>query len=253
MGDAKRRNPRGFDLATGFSEAERAQLSQLRAGAYRHARTVLERARSAPAAVQRQEIAALHREAVRALDASTDDFLRRAPVGAGIAGKIACRKGCNFCCHSLVEVSIVEAIAVADVIAASPDLCASVRTVAPKVRGLSALARMQAHIPCPLLREDACSVYADRPRSCRALTSYDVAACEDEFAHPAAERPPRLMFAWPRFLAMALTSGLATACSELKLQSNSVELIAGVDTVLADETAVARWLAGGNAFPGSPA
>lgn len=253
MGEARRRNPRGLDLTTGFSEAERALLSQLRAGAYRHAHTVLARARSAAATVQRQEIAALHREAVRALDASTDEFLLRAPAGAGIAAKIACRRGCTFCCHSQVEVSIVEAIAIADVIAADPDLCANVRAAAPKVRGLSALARMQAHIPCPLLRDDACGVYADRPRSCRALTSYDVAACKDEFAHPEAERPPRPMFTWPRYLATALTSGLAAACSELKLQSNTVELIAGVDTVLADQTVVARWLTGDAAFPASPA
>lgn len=253
MGEAKRRKPGGFDLTTGFSEAERAQLSQMRTGAYRHARTVLERARTAPAAIQQHEIAALHLEGVRALDASTEELLRSAPAGAAITAKIACRKGCTFCCHSQVEVSIVEAIAIAHAIAGSPDLSAGVRTAAPKVRGLSALARMQAHIPCPLLRDGACSVYTDRPRSCRALTSYDVSACEDEFERPAAERAPRPTFTWPRYVATALTSGVAMACSELKLQSNTLELIAGVDTVLADQTAVARWLAGETVFPVSPA
>lgn len=253
MGEAKRRKPGSFDLASGFTDAERGRLNELRTGAFRYAHTMLVRARDAAPAEQRQHIAALHREGVRALDAATGNFLRNAPAGPAIAAKIACRKGCSYCCYSQVEVSIVEAIAVADAIATDEPLTTSMRSTAPTVRGLSALARMQAHVPCPLLRDGACSVYADRPRSCRALTSYDAQACEEEFRSPDAERPPRPAFTWPRYLARALTSGVAAACAELALQSNTVELIGGVAAVLEDRTVVHRWLAGDAVFPTAPA
>jgi Fe-S-cluster containining protein len=253
MGEAKRRKPGGFDLASGFTDAERRHLNELRAGAFRYARTMLLRARDFAPEEQRRHIAVLHREGVRALDAATADFLKNAPAGPAIAAKIACRRGCSYCCYSQVEVSIVEAIAVADAIATDGQLAASVRSTAPAVRGLSALARMQAHVPCPLLRDGACSVYADRPRSCRALTSYDAKACEEEFRSPDVERPPRPAFTWPRYLATALTSGVAAACADLTLQSNTVELIGGVAAVLDDQTIVRRWLAGDAVFPSAPA
>ena len=48
-------------------------------------------------------------------------------------------------------------------------------------------------------------------------------------------------------------SGVAAACSDLKLQSNTVELIGGVAAVLDDPMAVQRWLAGEAVFPPSAA
>jgi Fe-S-cluster containining protein len=239
MGEAKRRARSSFDLTSGFS------------GAYRYARILLVRARGVPAAEQRRIIAAVHQESVRTLDSAIDDFLRQPPAGPAVAAKIACRKGCAFCCHTQVEVSIVEAIAIADAITADTTLVENIRATAGKVRGLSALARLQAHVPCPLLRDAACSIYAVRPRSCRALTSYDATACEAEFNAPTLEPAARPTFTWPRYLATALTSGIATACSELNLQSNTVELVAGVDAVLEDETMVSRWLSGAVVFPQS--
>lgn len=248
MGEAKRRARSSFDLTSGFSDAERARLDQVRIGAYRYARTLLDRARLAAGAEQRRIIAGLHHEGIRTLDSATEEFLRQAPAGPGVAAKIACRKGCSFCCYTQVEVSIVEAIAVADSVATEAALAASVRAAVGKVQGLSALDRMRAHIPCPLLRDGACSVYAVRPRSCRALTSYDATACEAEFNTPTLEPAARPTFTWPRYLATALTSGIASACGDLKLQSNTVELVGAVSTVLDDDTAVSRWLAGETVF-----
>ena len=70
------------------------------------------RARSAAdAGGRRQAIAAIHRETASLLDALTQNFFVHDQKGPEIQQAIACRKGCDFCCHSNVEVSIVEAIA----------------------------------------------------------------------------------------------------------------------------------------------
>jgi Fe-S-cluster containining protein len=140
-------------------------------------------------------------------------------------------------------------IGVAAVAAKDPSLRDSVLGTAPKLAGLDALARIKAKTPCPLLRDGACSVYADRPRGCRAFTSYDAKRCEDEFNEPETERAQMRTFTWPRILAAAATDGIQSACRDLRLQDATVELTQGVAAVLRDPAVVSRWLAGEAAFP----
>ena len=253
MGQAKLRKQRTVAASFGadFGDGGRERLEQLRVGAYRHASLSLERARNGEPAAQLRELTGIHAEAVRALDTATADFLQNSAPGPDVAARIACRQGCNFCCYTNVEVSIVEAIAVAATIGTNAELRSAVTAAAPVIGGLAPLARIQAKLACPLLKDGGCSIYADRPRTCRAFTSYDVRRCEDEFNGPEVERSPVPTFLWPRAIAQALTSGLQTACGELRLQSNTVELTSGVATVLADPQVVPRWLAGESVFPSS--
>ncbi len=254
MGEAKRRatTPKSDrpDLESGFNDAERAQLADVRRGAYRHATAQLGSARHAPnAGAQADAIAAIHTEAARALDASTEQFFRTAREGKAIETRIACKKGCNFCCYVNVEATIIEVIGVAAVAVKNPALRDSVLATAPRLAGLDALARIKARVPCPLLRDGACSIYADRPRSCRAFTSYDAKRCEEELNDPEAEREQRRVFTWPRILAAAATDGIQSACRDLRLQDATVEMTQGVATVLRDPGVIARWLAGEAPFP----
>jgi Fe-S-cluster containining protein len=105
---------------------------------------------------------------------------------------ISCRAGCGACCRQIVPISRTEAHVLAELIVHLPaDRRAHVitrfreATAALEARGLlervraapqvadadqqGQLARdyFQAQVPCPLLEEESCSIYPDRPLSCR--------------------------------------------------------------------------------------
>lgn len=77
---------------------------------------------------------------------------------------VACKQGCDSCCHMKVELTNVEAerIAKATGIAAQP-LRSSTSNSDEKFVG----------IPCPFLKDHKCSIYDDRPLTCRGHASFD--------------------------------------------------------------------------------
>jgi len=123
----------------------------------------------------------------------------KAAVAEAVAdGKaISCKPGCSACCRQLVAVSHVEAVAVADLVAAMP----TERQVAVRNRFAQAATRLERAgllnpkeapgrrslilddrdsavfdvsrkyfdlgIPCPLLENESCSIYPNWPTVCR--------------------------------------------------------------------------------------
>jgi hypothetical protein len=47
------------------------------------------------------------------------------------------------------------------------------------------------HVPCPMLRDGACSVYASRPIVCRTATSFDASSCERSYGKINGEAVPQ--------------------------------------------------------------
>lgn len=113
--------------------------------------------------------------------------------------RVTCRAGCAACCRQLVPISVVEARALAGAVAALPAarraavrdrFQAAVRALeglglldpaappgrtslrsalADPRRGWSEVSAryFAAHLPCPLLEDERCSLYEDRPLVCR--------------------------------------------------------------------------------------
>lgn len=105
-------------------------------------------------------------------------------------GTISCRAGCGACCRQLVPVSELEALHLAQVVAAMPpdrrdrvvqrfrDAC---ERAAPALEsldklqdeaGVAELAKISDDyfglgIPCPFLEDESCSIHPDRPSVCR--------------------------------------------------------------------------------------
>lgn len=74
-------------------------------------------------------------------------------------GQMACREGCSACCRVHLTLFPLEADRVARAVAALP---------APMRRLLAERASLpEAHPSCPLLVEDRCAIYEDRPLICR--------------------------------------------------------------------------------------
>lgn len=85
-------------------------------------------------------------------------------VAREVAPHVACSIGCSDCCKMNVSISIIEAERLSHVTG----------------RNLAVVRRPVRHrsdefigIPCPFLRDNACTVYEHRPFACRAHYSFD--------------------------------------------------------------------------------
>ena len=173
------------------------------------------------------------------------------PAFARRAGQIECRRGCTYCCHVNVIATPLEAARLAVRLRAGRrlDLERAVLAAGERLAGLDARARLAHKAPCPLLVEDACSLYEVRPLACRALVSVSVRDCERHFrgGGEALRAMPSLLT--PRLVASGFISGEIAALGDLGLASHLVELTAALALLLGDPTALDRWLGGEDVFP----
>jgi Fe-S-cluster containining protein len=127
-------------------------------------------------------------------------------------GEITCRVGCSACCRQFVVVSPMEAHALAEWVAARPELAERLMESHAQWRealaaqpelvdrivafvesegyvsgpegGALELAYWQAQRPCPFLEENRCSVYPVRPFACQEHhVLSDPAICAEDFDH----------------------------------------------------------------------
>ena len=126
---------------------------------------------------------------------------------------ISCARGCAACCRMLIPVSVPEAFALRDKLAALPterrqtflDAISSTQTrlqqagLLPRLRQLADTDRPMTDediepinrayyalkLPCPFLENEACSIYEDRPAACRELLVTSPADwCQDMINKP---------------------------------------------------------------------
>lgn len=157
--------------------------------------------------------------------------MERQPAARGLA----CRRGCDPCCHQDISVHAIEVFAMARALRG--------RLTVPPAVGRA----------CPLLgpaRE--CTIHADRPLACRMFVSTDARACAAAFA--AGQAPdtwPRPIIDTTAWMLMALWA----AQHGRGLPLRAYALAPALAAVLADPGLEARWWAGADglaAFAGPP-
>ena len=164
----------------------------------------------------------------------------------------ACKKGCSYCCHVIVDVSIAEVARALEVVArrfSAEDVAAltvRARENADRSRGTDALS--YPIIPCAFLRDGECSIYEGRPLACRGEHSLDVTSCRQAYEAPLGEDVDG-----ERDLPVVMTSsmirfGLDLATRDAGFPSGSYELQQAVAIALEQPGALERWLAGDDAF-----
>ncbi len=135
----------------------------------------------------------------------SDALVARSEANSVAAGKpISCRIGCGTCCRQAVPISPAEARGIAATVAAMPaprrdvvmarfdvaratlDAAGIDRTpetflaIDPRGRGAISEAYLEQRIACPLLENESCSIYPDRPLVCREyLVTSPAANCDE--------------------------------------------------------------------------
>ena len=181
---------------------------------------------------------------------------------ARIAGKkIACAKGCSWCCHQQVSLISYEAVAIVEHIRktwSDERRSALIRRLSERVAAGSGLESDQIRVRrmrCPFLEDGACSIYAVRPFRCRGYNSIDEDVCRWIYEHAEEAVDKRKANALPlvfdgeapRIFDDA-QHALATALSRGGFLFDHLELTRSVLMGLEDEALLARWLAGEDVF-----
>lgn len=170
--------------------------------------------------------------------------------------RLDCAQGCAFCCYHPVDITPPEAFAIAAYLrtaftpAAREATYARIATQADRINQLSYEEHARARIPCALLVDGVCSVYACRPFACRAWNSTSAARCEDIFTYgnPVTMLPPLAMSIYDTVWDVA--RGVADGLKHSRLAGKSYELHSILQRVLATPEVEQRWLQGEPVFAG---
>ncbi len=161
---------------------------------------------------------------------------------------VACRKGCAYCCHTVVSAMAPEVFRVARAVRNNPDLLKDPPTLH---RRLAVTAnkpheeRLGQKLPCALLVDGICSVYHDRPSVCRKTASTALDDCVRVFEGATTGwTSPRIN----DVAAAASLYALSIALAAEGLDWNSYELSGALAVALGRDDAEAAWLAGEDVF-----
>jgi Fe-S-cluster containining protein len=111
----------------------------------------------------------------RTIDLRGNEYVRKT---AATGAPVACAAGCHFCCHQNIMVSAPAAVTIAESLRAQPVEMPDLAAYAAARDGLDLAERYAKALPCPMLDDQRCGIYDDRPETCRSYFSLSRARCE---------------------------------------------------------------------------
>lgn len=165
---------------------------------------------------------------------------------------LACKKGCGHCCWTTVGVMAPEAIYLADQLRAalSEEELAVVQEraedSAQKLQAMERGARLEARMPCAVLRDGTCSAYQHRPLVCRWACSPSLQSCLDHLVH---KTKSYLEMEDVRYQPVQeVWRGKKAALQELGLDGSLLPLSGALAIALSQPDVAKRYLAGEPVF-----
>ena len=177
-----------------------------------------------------------------------------AQTSARVRATVACRDGCDFCCHVPVDVQAHEVFYAADHIQVHFSPTALLRLLArlarhrDRVAALAEGARATSRSPCPLLHAGSCSIYAARPEACRAHHTSDAKVCEAHQHDPATDLAKVYLPAL-RARMLAVKFGLDEAIETFGYDERCYDFGSALHEALTNSLCLMRWMRRQPAFP----
>jgi Fe-S-cluster containining protein len=168
----------------------------------------------------------------------TDEILQKQPP-------VACRAGCAWCCHLEVQLTGAEVFYIAETIRRAwtgdeqASLVERLRAAWARI-GSTPRVPDRPYLACPLLHENRCRAYEQRPLACRRWTSPDASLCEQALHDDRVTIEQNLLFFWSTG---GIYLGLRDGLRDLGLD-RPIELVDGLLVALTVPDALGRWLAG---------
>ena len=160
---------------------------------------------------------------------------------------IDCASGCWYCCVSPQVLALpIEVLAAAYQlhIVSTPDRLAELRRAHPKNTFTDVTADGRV---CPLLQDEACSIYPVRPSPCRGFNAYDHTACKAKKV--AGQDATIVGYAHQGLVYQAAMTGLAQGCDRIGASSELVDLPSALLRAQDDlEACTEGWLKGNTVF-----
>ena len=159
-----------------------------------------------------------------------------------------------MCCHLRVMATPAEVFGLVRYMRRELDARAmdeTTRRIAETAARLRALPRerlLATNVPCPLLVDNACSMYPARPFNCRAYHSLDYDACVDSFHNPQDSSRTHPQSALVTRINEGVQQGLIEALQRSGVDAGQYELVTALDEALADPETEARFSRGETAF-----
>lgn len=190
---------------------------------------------------------------IRSAHKEFDRAFATAPVEAKAA--VACRAGCDACCHVPVGVQAHEVLIAAQYVQThfSPvDLDALIDRAAAHreaFAGRSNSERTALKTPCVLLRAGSCSIYEARPEACRSHHSNNAEACRTNLQLEREDIDVYIPGVRGRMFAVMLAIDQAVA--EAGYDGQAYDFGSALHEALTDSLCAVRWVQRQPAFPDS--
>lgn len=175
-----------------------------------------------------------------------DEVLATTIANHGV--KLACSRGCSYCCNLRVQVQPYEAFTLAAWLRRHFDasrlaaVIARLRDNAARTRELGEEVRKRTNIACALLGDDgACTAYEARPAQCRRYHSTSLDPCKAFHANPSNDAVESAMHQAVAHNADVIITQARHAVRDQGLDDTSVDMNIALLEALENPKAWRRW------------
>ncbi len=181
-------------------------------------------------------------------------FHRMDQALAAVSPRLACDKGCSYCCHYHVYVYPIEVLALAEFISKldDPTQTAIESRLAHNVARISTLTvdqHIATNVRCALLDDNGkCIAYALRPLACRKHHSVDGISCKVTFDDTASSMQNTLV-GKREAVSTGFIVSLTMGAREAGVDATQYEMNSALSEALSNSACAKRWKDGKVTFP----